>query len=378
MTLLILYILLAIGFSFLCSILEAVLLSITPAYLGLLEQQGSPAAAGLKALKEEIDRPLAAILSLNTVAHTVGAAGAGAQAAVVFGDAMVGAFSAVLTFLILVLSEIIPKTLGATYWKALAPTVARILPPLIWILYPLVKLSEWLTVLIARGKKEVAVSRAEIAAMAKLGEDHGVIREDEARIVANLLRLRQLKVRNIMTPRPVVFSLSPKQTVRQVVSHHEELRFSRIPLTEHSKDHIDRYVLKDDVLLKAAQDEHELPLEELGRPLLVVQEHLTLSKLFEKLLDGNEHIALVVDEYGGTAGVVTLEDAVETLLGLEIVDEADSDEDLQELAREQWRKRARRLGVPIPGVEDPADEQRQKEADAAVRFGITGGQPPEE
>ncbi|MEX0601110.1 MAG: hemolysin family protein, partial [Rhodothermales bacterium] len=321
---------------------------------------------------KDIDRPLAAILSLNTVAHTVGAAGAGAQAVIVFGDAVLGIFSAILTLLILVLSEIIPKTLGALYWRKLAPAVTRTLIPTIWITWPLVKLSQGITRLLARGRKVVPISREELTAMAELGEEQGVFEAGESRIIRNLFRFSSLRVKDIMTPRIVMFALPESQTVREVVDEYEEFRFSRIPIYTETRDDVTGYVLTDEILLKAAQENGDIPLSELKRDMLVVPDSLHLHELFERMLDGLEHIALVVDEYGGVEGVVSMEDIVETLLGLEIVDEADSAEDMQVLARRQWLARARRLGI-VPKDLEKADE---KELESVLKFGLTGGQQP--
>ena len=373
MALLVFYVLLALGVSFLCSVLEAVLLSVTPSYIAVLDEDRPDAAKQLRALKDDIDRPLAAILSLNTFAHTIGAAGAGAQAAAVYGDASVAIFSAVLTLLILVLSEIIPKTLGASYWRELAPFSARLLRLLILVLYPLVVMSKGITRLLSRGEKQASVSREEITALAELGRQEGVFEKEESRILKNLFRFSSLRVKGIMTPRTVLFALPETHTVGQVLREHEHLRFSRIPLYGKNRDDVTGYVLKDDLLLKAAQDEQDLALHDFKREMLVVPDALPLPEFFERLLDKSEHIALVVDEYGGVAGVASMEDVVETLLGLEIVDEADSDEDMQELARQQWLSRARRLGV-IP--EDFGPTSGGAEAETIARLGITGGQPP--
>ena len=367
MGLLVFYILLALSVSFLCSIMEAVLLSVTPSYVAAQERENHPAAQRLRTLKNDIDRPLAAILSLNTIAHTVGAAGAGAQATYVWGDSIVGVFSAVLTFLILVLSEIIPKTLGAVYWKKMAPTITRMLIPTIWIMWPLVKLSKGLTLLLSRGKQDAKISRDEIQALAELGQEEGIFEEKESRVLKNLFRFGSLRVKDIMTPRIVVSALPENKTVGEIVSENSEFRFSRLPLYGKNRDDITGYVLKDEVLLKAAQEENDLPLSALKREILVMPAKLPLPELFERLLDRLEHIALVVDEYGGVAGVVTMEDVVETLLGLEIVDEADSVEDMQALARKQWFKRAERLGLLNA---DMIEESANREAIA--RLGLSG------
>ncbi len=345
MGLLLFYVALALGVSFLCSIMEAVLLSVTPSYVAALEREGSTVGQRLHEMKEDIDRPLAAILSLNTIAHTVGAAGVGAQAALVFGEAYTGIIAAVLTLLILVVSEIIPKTLGAVYWRTIAPAVVNLLVPTIIVMWPLVKLSQGLTYLLSRSDDEVSFSREEFTALAELGEEEGVFEEKESRILRNLFRFNSLRVKDVMTPRTVVFDLPEGKTIGEVVEEHEEFRFSRIPVYDDDPDDVTGYVLKDEMLLRAAQEELDVPLKEIARDILVVRETLPLHDLLERLLDRLDHIALVVDEYGGMAGVVTMEDVVETLLGLEIVDEADSVEDMQALARQQWFKRARELGV---------------------------------
>ncbi len=370
MTLLIFYVLLALGVSFLCSVLEAVLLSVTPSYVTMLKERGDRVAGRLEALKEDIDRPLAAILSLNTIAHTVGAAGAGAKATAIFGDVYVGVISAVLTLLILVLSEIIPKTLGAVYWKALTPPVVRVLQVVILLMWPLVKMSKGVTRFFAKGRKQRLISKAELKAMAELARDEGVFKEEESRILKNLLRFGSLHAGDVMTPRTVVFALPEAGSVGDVIQEHPNLRFSRIPVYRSDRDDVTGYVLKDELLLRAAQGARDLLLRKLRREMLVVPWAVSLSCLLDRMLERKEHIALVVDEYGGTAGVASMEDVVETLLGLEIVDEADSAVDMQALAREQWRRRARRLG--IVAEEDYSDEQ-----EAIIRFGLPGGPPPE-
>jgi len=355
MGLLALYVALAIGVSFLCSMMEAVLLSVTPSYVAALEREGSVVGERIHQFKENVDRPLAAILSLNTIAHTVGAAGVGAQAAIVFGEAYTGIVAAVLTLLILVLSEIIPKTLGAVYWRTLTPSIVHMLTVTIILMWPLVKLSQGITRLLASDEDETAFSREEFTAMAELGEEEGVFEEKESRILRNLFRFNSLRVKDVMTPRTVIFNLPEDTTIGDVVEEHDEFRFSRIPVYDDDPDDITGYVLKDEMLLRAAQEEFEVTLEEISRDILVVHETLPLPDLLERLLDRLEHIALVVDEYGGVAGVVTMEDVVETLLGLEIVDEADSVEDMQALARKQWFRRARELGmVSEEALETPA------------------------
>jgi len=345
MMLLFFYLALALGVSFLCSVMEAVLLSITPAFAAALGANAPRSGALVRRLKEDIDRPLAAILSLNTIAHTVGAAGVGAQALVVFGQGSVALTSAILTLFILVLSEIIPKTLGAVYWRNLAAPTARLLFVCMALLYPLVSLSQVLTRLISRSRTTGAVSREEVRALADLGLEEGVLHEHESRILKNLLRLGKLKADSVMTPRPVMFTLPGDRTVGEVLAEHPKIRFSRVPITGQDSDDIHAFVLKSDILMKASLGELNTRLRELGRKILVVPESATLVGIFEQALDRREHIALVVDEYGGVSGLVTMEDIVETLLGLEIVDETDSTINMQELARRKWAERARAMGL---------------------------------
>ncbi|MEE8525990.1 MAG: hemolysin family protein [Thermoanaerobaculia bacterium] len=347
MALLIFYVALALGISFLCSVMEAVLLSVTAPFVAKLKQERPGVGAALEKLKQDIDRPLAAILSLNTIAHTVGAAGAGAQGAAVFGEAYLGVISGVLTLLILVLSEIIPKTLGAFYWRRLSGLVVRMLVPTMWAMWPLVKMAQGLTKLLTRGKKPQLVSREELAALARLGAHEGVVGHGESRILENLFRFDTVLAQDVMTPRTVIFALPETDTARETVTHHPEMRFSRIPVYQRNLDDAIGFVLKSDVLLAAAQGRGEIPLTELRRPLMAIPDDLPLSQLFEQLVNDRVHVALVVDEFGGTAGLVTMEDVVETLLGLEIVDEFDAVQDMRDLARQQWRQRAERLGLAL-------------------------------
>jgi CBS domain containing-hemolysin-like protein len=335
---------LALGVSFLCSIMEAVLLSVSPSFVARQEQEGHRLGARLRMFKDNVDQPLAAILSLNTIAHTVGAAGAGAQAAAVFGDSYIGVISAILTFLILVVSEIIPKTLGAAYWRQLTPWVVRILRVTIWSMYPLVKLADSLTRWLTKGKEKTKVNRQEFIALAKLGAKEGAFHKYESRILNNLFCFRDVRCRDIMTPRTVLFALSENLLVDETLSLNTHLPFSRIPVYRESIDQVSGFVLKSEIL-HAGRTKGATLLSEMRRPIFVVSESLPLHHLFKQLMDKKAHIALVVDEYGGTQGVVTMEDFLETLLGLEIVDEVDTIEDMQAMARDQWRKRALKLGL---------------------------------
>jgi CBS domain containing-hemolysin-like protein len=296
-------------------------------------------------LKDNVDRPLAAILSLNTIAHTVGAAGAGAQATAVFGNAYVGIISAILTFLILVISEIIPKTLGAIHWRKLTPIVVRIVIPIIWMMWPLVKMAELITHLLGSDKHGPMIRRDEFIALTRLGSQEGVLEENESRILKNLFRFNQLCVADIMTPRTVIFALEENLMVSEILDKHEKFQFTRIPVFQNSLDEISGFILRSDLFFHALRGKENISLKKFNRKLIAIPTDMGLDEIFEKLLRKSAHMALVIDEYGGTVGIVTMEDLLETLLGLEIVDETDSVEDMQKLAREQWNKRAERLGL---------------------------------
>lgn len=358
MALLIFYVVLALGVSFLCSVLEAVLLSVSPSYVARLQDEGHPAGPSLAELRGEVDRPLAAILSLNTIAHTMGAAGAGAQAEAVWNSQAVGIFSAVLTLLILIFSEIIPKSLGAMYWRKLAPPSARFLRWLILGLYPLVRLSEMITSRLGSGEGGAhgdKMSREEFAAMAKLGKEQGVLAESELEIVTNLFRFASLCAHDIMTPRTVLFTLPAQTTIDEALVRPETTVFSRILIWEENEDHVVGFVRKDEVLLRAARDEGGTVLGDMVRPIPAVPASVSVASLFETLLGRREHIALLVDEWGGVEGVATMEDVVETLLGLEIVDESDAVQDMREMARVKWKARAARMGIVAPDSEHPEE-----------------------
>ena len=347
MQLLITYIIIALGFSFLCSIAEAVILSVTMPYISLLEQEGREAGTVLKGLKEDINSPLAAILTLNTIAHTVGAAGAGAQAAHVFGSAYVGVASAVLTILILVFSEIIPKTLGAHYWKQLAPPTAYALKGLIWLLYPFVMLSKALTKGISHGPGLIGFNREEMVAMADLSAKEGQLGMQETRILKNLLRFQKGRVTDAMTPRTVIFSLQENLTVEAFFWKYGAERFSRIPLYSEDPSELNGFVLRNDLLLAQARGNTDTKLSTYHREMSALPESCSLSHAFDEFLRQRAHIMMIVDEYGGVEGLLTLEDILETLLGLEIVDEGDTNIDMQMLARRLWRKRAKSMGLEV-------------------------------
>ena len=328
----------AIFFSFLCSVAEAVLLSVRPAYVQKLVNEGRATGQLLTDLKKNVDRPLAAILTLNTIAHTVGAGGAGAKAQLVFGDRWFGVSMIVLTLLILFASEIIPKTIGATYWKSLAPITARTLKILIWILWPFIFISERMTKWFSGGHAHSRFSREEFAAMAEIGTAEGKLDADEARIFGNLLNLVELKVQDVFTPRTMVFFLQQDRSVADVLAE-EELTYTRIPVFRESIDDVTGFVLKTDLLLEQAHDRHRTPLHKLIRPLHGIPASASLSNAFKRFIKEGEHAFLVVDEYGGTQGILSLEDVLETLIGEEIVDEVDKVADLQEEARRRHDER---------------------------------------
>lgn len=351
MGLLIFYLLLALCVSFFCSISEAVLLSVRPSYVAALERRGHRGAGTLKKLRDNLDRPLAAILTANTVAHTVGAAGVGAQAAILFGSEYLGVTSAVLTLLILVISEIVPKTVGATHWQRLAPSLGLAIEGLARLLAPFVWMSRGLTRLLSpSGASAFTFSRDEMEAMAEIGAAEGLLETKELRIVRNLLRLHRLSVRDIMTPRPVVFSVPAGMTVEDFFSHHADKPFSRIPLHGASTDDVTDYALKTDLLVARAGERTDRPLSDFGRPFPMLPDLLSASAAFDRLMHEKSHIALVIDEYGTMQGLVTLEDIVETLIGLEITDEVDRVEDMQALARKRWRERMAALGIDPESV----------------------------
>jgi CBS domain containing-hemolysin-like protein len=361
MTLLFTYLILALVVSFFCSIAEAVLLSVRPSYLASLEQEGNKGVLALKRLRENLDRPLSAILTMNTIAHTVGAAGVGAQAALVFGSESIAITSAILTLLILVLSEIIPKTLGAVYWRELAPTFGILIEWLTRILLPFVWMSEKLTRFLSRSSASAyTFSRDEMEAMAEIGAKEGLLESKEVKIVQNLMRLHSLSVRDIMTPRPVIFSVLAKMTVGEFFSKHSEKPFSRIPIYGINADDVIGYVLRTDLLIAQAKDEFDRTLSEFRRDFIMIPDMLSASDSLDRLMHEKSHIALALDEYGTVQGLVTLEDIVETLIGLEITDELDTIEDMQLLAHKRWRDRMEAIGIDPDSLEQQSPDAGRK------------------
>lgn len=350
LTLLIAFFLLSLIVSFLCSLLEAVLLSITPSYAEVQMQQGAPIGRRLQYFKENIDRPLAAILTLNTAAHTIGAIGVGEQAALIWADTNRWFTQAVvpvtMTMAILIFSEIVPKTIGATYWHRLAPFTVRSLRVLLVCLAPFVWMSQWITRSLKRGSEQPVLTRTDFMAMAEIGARDGTFEDRETRIISNLLNFESVLVRDTMTPRTVVAAVSEEQTIRDVYQAGRTLRFSRIPTYHNdSKDQITGYVLKDVLLTELVEGRGDSPLGMLRRDIVTVAEDCPITNLFRTLMDRREHIALVLDDFGGMAGIVTMEDVIETLLGLEIVDETDATTDMRLLAQRHRARRARALGL---------------------------------
>jgi CBS domain containing-hemolysin-like protein len=364
MTLLIVYATISIFFSFLCSILEAVLLSITPTFINIKKNEGLEYAAELEALKRDVDKPLIAILTINTIAHTVGAILVGVQAKVAYAemygtsvksilgikiteDIMVGIVSTIMTILILVASEIIPKTIGATYWKQLASFTANTLKILIfplkwtgflWVLQ--------LTTKLIGGKGHGSIlNRESFLVMTEMAEKDGVFQKNESKVIRNLLGFKEIKVNDVMTPRSVLEIADESQTIQSFYNEHKKLRFSRIPVFAENPDEITGYFLKDNLLEAIINGKGNENLASIRRNILITERDLTIPDLFDQLIQEKEHIALVVDEYGSVSGIVSQEDVIETLLGLEIMDESDSVEDLQALARKSWENRAKRMGI---------------------------------
>lgn len=355
---LIFYVLLALGISFLCSIWEAAMLSTPVSHIELLVQQGDRAGSIMQGLRQNVEHPIAAILTLNTIAHTVGAAGAGAEATAIFGSEFFGLISAVLTLLILVFSEIIPKTLGAVYAKPLTPFTAHSLRALLWLLKPAVFVFELVTRSMRPSEEAPTVTRSELQVMARISAEEGGIRERENRIVTNLLQLADVHVEEIMTPRTVMLMFQEEQTIGEVMNTRAVLPYSRIPVYGESADDIKGYVLRHEIYKRAAADEHDVPLRRIARQLEVVPETNSVARVLDEFIAKQDHIFLVIDEYGGTAGLITMEDAVETLLGIEILDEYDRVADLRKLAHRRYKGQLEQSQLSgAPAASPPTDPE---------------------
>lgn len=327
----------SIVLSAMCSTLEATLLSTPLSYIAGLEDQGVKGAKRLKRLKTSSDRPISAILCLNTIANTVGASIVGSLVYEVYGDALVGIFSTVFTLCILVLSEIIPKTIGASYWRTLAIPASVIIEGMIFITFPLVWVLEHLQRLISSKSNQVSVSREDISAMVSVATEEEVIETEEKKMIQNLLKLDEVTAHEIMTPSVVVEMVPGSMTIREF--YQSDNTHSRILIYDEENDeYIVGYVLRQEVLEKMAEDKFDMPLSDIIRPIMTFGEDDSVSDIWEKLLEKKEHISAILDEYGSLRGIVTMEDVIETMLGQEIVDEKDEVVDMQEYAKDQWEK----------------------------------------
>ena len=349
-SLLIVFFLISIIVSFLCSLWEATLLSITPSYAQLKLKEGTRTGKKLQSFKQNVDRPLAAILTLNTIAHTVGAIGVGAQAALIWAEAnplITSVFvPVVMTLAILVLSEIIPKTFGATHWQALAPFTVNSLSLIITLLYPLVWMSQLITRAMKKDKKQSVFSHSEFVAMAEIGVKEGHVEPQQSEIIQNLFELHAVPVKEVMTPRIVVTMAPENMKIREFFENNKKLPFSRIPLHEDGRhEAVTGYIMKDTMLQSLLHDMGERPLKVLKRTITVVPSSQGIHDVFNNFLENHEQIALVVDEYGGMAGIVTMEDLIETLLGTEIIDEYDDVADMRAVAKRKWEAHAKEHGL---------------------------------
>lgn len=343
MTLLLIFALSALAISFLCSILESTLMSTPISYITMREEDGDKAATLMKEYKTDIDKPIAAILSLNTIANTIGSAGVGLQVTEVFGNQWFGLVSAIFTLLVLIFSEIIPKTIGTSHYKHLMGFAAQTIKVLIILMYPFV----WFINLLSRtfthnDDDEAVVSREEVSAMANVGEDEGVIDEDENKIIQNVIKLDNIKAYDVMTPRVVAAIASEQMTLRDFYREEPFSHFSRIPVYSDKADNITGYVLRSEVLESLAEDRWNDTLSLLKREVSFFNEDQSISDIWEQLLKRKEQIAMIIDEYGTFQGILTMEDIIETIFGLEIIDESDEVTDMQQYARERWLQRQRR------------------------------------
>ena len=327
----------SIALSALCSMLEATLLSTPLSYITGLEEQGRNGAAHLKRLKQNPDRPISAILCLNTIANTVGASIVGSLVYEVYGDALVGVFSTIFTFAILIFSEIIPKTIGTSYWRSLALPASVIINSMIFITFPLVWILERMQKLISSRSNQVSVSREDISAMVSVATEEEVIETEEKKMIQNLLKLDEVTAHEIMTPSVVVEMVPGSMSIKEF--YDSDNTHSRILVYDEDNDeYVVGYVLRSEVLEKMAEDNFNTPLNDIIRPILTFSEEDSVADIWEKLLEKKEHISAILDEYGSLRGIVTMEDVIETMLGQEIVDEKDEGVDMQEYAKDQWEK----------------------------------------
>ncbi|HSP11290.1 MAG TPA: CNNM domain-containing protein [Salegentibacter sp.] len=363
MGLLIFYAFISIFFSFLCSILEAALLSFTPSYIKVKKREGKDYADTLAHFKRDIDRPLIALLTVNTIAHTVGAILVGVQAEKAFGDGtnIVGIVSAVMTLAILILSEIIPKTIGATYWQSLGNFTATTLNLMIFPLKytGILWLMMLTTKLIGKSAHVTSMSREEFAAITDTAEEEGVFEESETTVIKNLLVFKSVEAKDVMTPYSVAVTENEDTSIEDFHRSHKNLKFSRIPVYKGKPNNITGFILKDDVLEEMIDGKGPEPLSSLRREIFMIPANTPIPELFERFIQERGQITMVVDEFGNTVGLVTMEDIIETLLGLEIMDESDNIEDMQLLARKSWERRAKRLGL----IKSDEDKNKNKNED---------------
>ena len=348
MALLLFFLLGALAISFLCSILEATLMSTPISYITMREEEGYKPAVRFKEYKQDPSRPIAAILSLNTIANTIGAAGVGRQATLLFGSAWFGVVSAVTTILILIFAEIIPKTIGTTRWRSLMGFTTGAIRTLIFIMYPLVLLieliSNWIT---PEDAPEAVVSRDEVSAMANVAEEEGDLEEDENTIIQNLISMDEVPAYEVMTPR-VVCEIAPESmTLKSFYKNKRFRHHSRIPVYANDDEYITGYILRMEALQLMAEDKFDTTLGEIRRDVATFDEDTPLDKIWDEMLSKDEQIAIIINEYGSFQGILTLEDVIETLLGSEIVDENDTVRDMQQLARDRWKKRVRTVKEPV-------------------------------
>ncbi|MDX1808277.1 MAG: CNNM domain-containing protein [Sulfurospirillaceae bacterium] len=338
MTLLLIYFSLAVGVSFLCSMLETILLSLSLSHINVIKKVNLPVGETLEKLKKEINRSLASILVLNTAANTLGAAGVGAQASKIFGAEYMFYVSAILTLVILFISEIIPKTIGALYYKELAPIAARLISFFIFITYPLVVVSLFITKKISKSKVAHSITREELLESTLISEHGGVIDEKESDYIENILRINKSKVEQILTPRSVMFALNKDLLIKEVLQKPGIKKFSRVPVYDNTIDNIVGVVLSKQIFEEAIHNQ-STKLEDLMQPIFSINEHIPVSYTLDLFIKRKEHMFLVTDSYGQTEGIVTLEDCIETLLGIEIMDERDTTEDMQKLAKDRMRRK---------------------------------------
>lgn len=317
--------------------MESVLLTTPLHFLRMKEEQGYKFAKIFTAFKQNIDKPLSAILSLNTISNTIGAAGVGAQVIKLFGDLYFGIAIASLTVLILIFSEIIPKTIGSIYWRQLSPLTAYLIRFTLFVMFPFVIVSALITRFISSSQKNQMASREEFSALSNLVTDEGIFAEKENLIIQNIIKLKNIKTSEIMTPRVVVAIANETMHLNEFLENKEFLQFSRIPVYHDDVENITGYILRQTVFEKLTENKENLKLADIKRNITIVPESATLLNLWEILLDNKEYIALVIDEYGGMAGIVTIEDLVESVLGFEIIDEKDTISDMQEYARQRWK-----------------------------------------